>query len=145
MTSNQQQLKNYADFFENLRVDDLPGFDRLFHQDVHFKDPFNDVHGLDAVKQVFTHMFEQCDNPRFTVSDHCGTGDRGYLQWSFSFTPKGRAEVSRLEGLSRVIFDAEGRVLEHIDYWDPAEQIYSQLPILGWVLNLVRGRLSAMG
>ena len=145
MTDIQERLRAYAAFFENLEPEDLQKFDTLFSRDIHFKDPFNDVQGIPGIRRVFEHMFEQCDKPRFRVSDYCGQEDRGYLQWSFSFTPKGRAKEYRLEGVSRVSFDSAGRVSEHVDYWDPAEQIYSRLPVLGWLLGLVRGRLSVRG
>ena len=143
MTDIKRRLQAYGEFFEGLTPEDMQQFDLLFSSNIHFKDPFNDVRGVEALKQVFTHMFEQCVNPRFHVSDHCGAGDQGYLYWSFHFTPKGRTGERRLEGVSRVIFDEDGRVVEHIDYWDPAEQIYSQVPLLGWVLDFVRRRLSA--
>mgnify|MGYP001820196344 CR=1 FL=1 len=145
MTDIQKRLEAYADFFEHLELEDLQRFEKIFSEDIHFKDPFNDVHGVPGIKQVFEHMFEQCDDPRFRVSDFCGKEDRGYLQWSFSFTPKGWEEACRLEGLSRVTFDEQGCVSEHIDYWDPAEQIYSRLPVLGWLFGVVRSRLSASG
>jgi hypothetical protein len=32
-------------------------------------------------------------------------------------------------------------VVEHIDYWDAAEQIYERLPVLGNVLRPIRERL----
>ena len=35
------------------------------------------------------------------------------------------------DGLSRVSFDAQGRVTEHLDYWDPVEAIWAGVPVLG--------------
>ena len=143
MTIIEDRLKTYAEFFETLSVEDLGRFDQIFSKDIHFKDPFNDVYGIEAVKQVFTHMFEQCNDPRFCVSDYCGTKDCGYLYWTFQFNPKKHGHERNLEGLSRVIFNSAGQVCEHVDYWDPAEQIYSDLPVLGWILKRIRRRLSA--
>lgn len=143
MSQLHDRLKAYADFFETLRSEDLERLDTLFSETVHFKDPFNDVRGLAAVKRVFAHMFERCVDPRFHVADYCGSGDRGYLEWRFEFSLAIQGRKHSLEGLSRITFDADGRVCEHIDYWDPAEQIYSRLPILGWILGHVRNRLSA--
>lgn len=136
-------LREYAGFFENLVPEDLDRFDQVFSPDARFKDPFNDVHGVEAIRRVFEHMYTQCSDPRFTVSDYCGRGDRGYLSWCFSFTRKSGLETVSLEGLSRVSFDDHGRVLEHIDYWDPAEQVYARLPVIGWIIGMIRSRLSA--
>jgi len=36
-----------------------------------------------------------------------------------------------------------GKVVEHIDYWDAAEQVYERLPLLGPILRRVRQRLGS--
>jgi hypothetical protein len=46
-------------------------------------------------------------------------------------------------GMSFVRFDDQGKVVEHIDYWDPAAGIYEQLPLLGTLMRYLRRRLSA--
>jgi hypothetical protein len=40
-----------------------------------------------------------------------------------------------------VRLDPEGRVVEHSDYWDAAEQLYGRLPLSGVVLRAIRRRL----
>jgi hypothetical protein len=42
-----------------------------------------------------------------------------------------------------VQFDPDGRVAEHIDYWDPAGQVYETIPILGLLMRALRRRLAA--
>jgi ketosteroid isomerase-like protein len=143
MTDLEKRLQAYAEFFESLTPAQLQQFDVLFSGDARFKDPFNDVRGVDAIRRVFAHMFAQCERPRFEVLDYCGSGDRGYLEWTFHFRLKGGASEQQIHGLSQVTFARDGRISEHIDYWDPAEQIYARLPVLGWILGQVRKRLSA--
>jgi steroid delta-isomerase len=143
MSDVHQRLQAYAEFFEHLKPEDLQRFDRVFSETARFKDPFNDVRGLAGIQRVFAHMFEQCTEPRFHVTDWCGSAERGFLQWRFEYSLGRAAKRYRIEGLSRVCFDGEGLVSEHIDYWDPAEQLYSRLPVLGGLLGLVRKRLSA--
>jgi steroid delta-isomerase len=143
MNATKHVVQTYIEFFEHLTPKDLQRLEIIFSADIHFKDPFNDVQGLDNLKRIFSHMFEQCVDPSFEVTDACRCGDRAYLRWDFHCKLKGRGEVYRLQGLSLVRFDTQGRVYEHIDYWDPAEQIYSRLPVLGWLLGLVRKKLSA--
>jgi hypothetical protein len=40
-------------------------------------------------------------------------------------------------------FNAQGLVALHRDYWDAAEELYEQLPLLGTVLRGVKKRLRA--
>jgi len=45
-------------------------------------------------------------------------------------------------GVSRVVLADDGRVSEHIDYWDAAGELYSQFPVIGGLMRWLRRRLS---
>ena len=114
-------------------------FDAVFAPEARFRDPFNDVKGIAAIQRVFRHMYEQCDNPRFEVVEFVERPRLAYLHWLFRFS---RGEVNyEVAGVSRVEFDDEGRVVSHIDYWDPT-QLYDRLPLIGRAMRWLRGRLS---
>ncbi|MFW6322186.1 MAG: hypothetical protein ACOC02_01025, partial [Guyparkeria sp.] len=51
-------------------------------------------------------------------------------------------EVS-IEGMSELVLGADGLVVEHVDYWDPAGQLYERVPLLGWLMRRIRHRLAA--
>lgn len=134
-------VRAYVAFFEGLQPASLNALDRHFAPDVHFKDPFNDVVGLDAVRRIFEHMFANTAAPRFRVDDwHCGAATAS-IRWQFQCRLQG-LELN-ITGMSCVRFDAQGKVIEHIDYWDPAAGIYERLPMLGGVMRYLRRRLSA--
>lgn len=130
--------QSYAKFFTELSPASLEQFEDYFAENVHFRDPFNDVYGIKATRKVFAHMYEQCPQARFTVHEIAVNATSAYLYWIFVC----RDDLT-LEGLSLVRFDAQGRVVEHLDYWDPAAQLYSKIPVLGGVLRWVRKRLTA--
>lgn len=135
------RLAAYAAFFEALEPDALAQLEAWFSADARFRDPFNTVRGPAAIRRVFEHMFAQCEQPRFQVDEQIAAGEIGYLRWRMAFGPA--AARREIEGVSRVCFDAEGRVCEHLDYWDPAAQLYEQLPLVGPVCRLLRRRLAA--
>jgi steroid delta-isomerase len=134
-------VQRYIDAFENLTPSTLQPLEDCFAEDARFVDPFNDVQGRRAVRTVFEHMFASCENPRFVV-DECLVEDKlAYLRWQFSFgNPASRRLV---DGVSRVQFSPDGQVVEHRDYWDPASQIYENLPLLGSLFRALRKRLAA--
>lgn len=133
-------LAAYAAFFTDLSPQRLDGLQQLFAPDARFKDPFNDVRGVPAIRAVFQHMYRTLQAPRFVVLDHASQGLVGYLHWQFHYRRSGRQGV--IVGLSRVVFDNDQRVVEHIDYWDPAEQLYQSLPVLGGLMRWLKRRLS---
>ena len=63
------RVARIVQLFESLAPSDLVRLVRFYAQDASFKDPFNDVRGVDAVRRVFEHMFDTLDEPRFVVHD----------------------------------------------------------------------------
>jgi steroid delta-isomerase len=140
----EMHLARYCELFASLRPADLARFPDVFDADARFKDPFNDVRGIAGIRAVFAHMFAVTESPRFEILDQAVTGQCGFVRWRFRFAPRGRPQPEReIEGVSRVVFEPGGRVLEHVDYWDPVEGVYDRLPVLGGALRLVRRRLGA--
>lgn len=129
-------------FFEGLRPADLDRMGELYAPDAVFKDPFNEVRGLEAVRGIFRHMFDQLTDPRFTVLRALADGEQAFLVWHFEFVLRGGRSL-RIEGGSLIVFDADGRVCLHRDYWDAAEELYAQLPLIGPVMRALRRRLAA--
>jgi hypothetical protein len=63
------------------------------------------------------------------------------LGWEFHLRLRGAPAVIR--GVSHLRFDGAGRVVDHRDYWDAAEELYARLPVLGTLMRWLRERLSA--
>lgn len=137
-------LEAYCEFFSGLRREDLGRLEAVFADDARFRDPFNDVRGLPAIRAVFEHMFRVCAEARFEVMEAVPDGRRGYIRWRFHFRLQRDREPRRpVEGVTRVSFADDGRVQEHIDYWDAAGELYTQFPVLGGLMRWLRRRLAA--
>jgi steroid delta-isomerase len=130
----------YRRFLETLTPQTLGQLAEYVTADVRFKDPFNDVHGPDAMTAVFRHMFETVRNIRFAVTHMSGNGDVCLMAWRFEGEIGGKAWA--FEGASVITFSSDGRVAEHIDHWDAARDFYERLPLIGWLLAKIRGRLA---
>ena len=68
-------------------------------------------------------------------------GDQAWLTWDFHLVLRGRALC--IHGASHLRFAADGRVCVHRDYWDPAEELYEKLPLIGALMRWLRRRLAA--
>ena len=97
-------------FFESLSPESLPRIDEIYARDAYFKDPFNEVRGVAAIRRIFSHMFEQVDAPRFVVREAVAAGDSAFLTWDFRFRARrlGSAEQV-IHGASHLRFAADGR------------------------------------
>lgn len=134
-------VENVVSFYESLTPISLTRIDAFYAQDACFKDPFNEVRGLPAITRIFEHMFETVEAPRFVVNTTIAQGQQAMLVWDFHIVLRARPIVIR--GVSHLQFDASGLVVSHRDYWDAAEELYGRLPIVGALMRLLRGKLSA--
>ena len=138
MVSRQHALNSYIVFFEQMKREDLVRLPELFSHQARFKDPFNDVTGIEQINKVFHHMFETLNTPKFVIDEAVLESDVAYIKWKF--TGAVYTKQLKLVGLSRVVFDEQGLVSEHIDYWDASEQFYMKLPIIGSILRFIRNK-----
>ena len=139
--ARQSPALRLARFYETLTPAALDGLDQLYAPDARFKDPFNEVVGIAAIRRIFAHMFATTEAPRFEVTDCIEQGGQAMLGWTFRFALRGRALTVR--GVTHLRFDADDRVTLHRDYWDAAEELYEKLPLIGAALRWLRRRMSA--
>jgi len=132
--------ERYRLYLESLSLETLEKLSDYVTADVRFKDPFNDVRGIDGMSRVFQHMFENVQDIRFEVNEIVSDGALCLMSWRFHGQLSGKPW--QFDGTSVVRFADDGRVFEHIDYWDAARDFYERLPAIGRVLAFLRRRLS---
>lgn len=134
-----------ADTFQTLTPAGVEKLGAIYAPDARFKDPFNDVHGLPAIQQIYSHMYETLENPRFVITGRIVQGTQCFLTWEFHFAFKrfqrGRAQC--ILGGSHLVLDGEGRITLHRDYWDAAEELYEKLPVVGGLMRWLKRRSSS--
>ncbi|MDY7579484.1 nuclear transport factor 2 family protein [Herbaspirillum sp. RTI4] len=127
------------DFFETLSLDKVEHIGDIYAADARFKDPFNEVRGIAAIKQLFAHMFVQVKEPRFVILSSTAQDEQLFLTWDFRFyMPRFATEEQCIHGATHFRFDAEGKVCVHRDYWDAAEELYEKLPLLGSLMRVLK-------
>lgn len=129
-------------YFETLSPAALDRLDTIYTEDAAFKDPFNEVRGTAAIRAIFAHMYAALDEPAFTVTAVLAEGDQVFLAWDFRFRLR-RFDIATLQcirGASHLRLAADGRIRDHRDYWDAAEELYEKLPLLGGLMRWLKRR-----
>ena len=134
-------MRRIAAYFEQLKPADLARLDAIYTEGARFKDPFNEVVGVPAIRRVFEHMYTSLDTPRFMVRDVIVQGPQCFLAWDFVFRMR-RFDRSEqvIRGGSHLQLAADGRIAMHRDYWDAAEELYEKLPLLGGLMRWLKRR-----
>jgi len=137
-----QSLNRLVVFFETLTEKSVADLPLIYAPDARFKDPFNDVKGCEAIAAIFNHMFVALEAPRFVVTERISQGDQCFLTWEFRFKFKNyqRSTEQVILGASHIVFNGQGLVSLHRDYWDAAEELYEKLPVVGSVMRWLKRR-----
>ena len=131
-----------AHLFETLTPHSLPQLAALYTEGARFKDPFNEVFGTAAITRIFEHMFESLHEPRFVVTQRIVDGSQLFLVWEMHFRFRRFDTVSPqvIRGGSHLTLTPDGRISDHRDYWDAAEELYEKLPVVGGLMRWLKKR-----
>lgn len=140
--NTRQATDNLATFFETLSPQSVAQLHTIYDAQARFKDPFNEVQGLPEIEKIFRHMYVTLEQPHFVVTGQLVDGTQAFLTWEFRFRFK-RFDTTTLQavrGASHVVFNEQGLVTVHRDYWDAAEELYEKLPVLGGLMRWLKKR-----
>ncbi len=142
MTSS---IATIVHFFETLSPAQLERLDELYAADARFKDPFNEVQGVEAIAHIFRHMYASLDKPRFVVTGQVADGNQCFLTWQFKFGFKNfhKGVEQSIAGTSHLVLAPDGRIELHRDYWDAAEELYEKLPVVGTLMRWLKKRANS--
>jgi steroid delta-isomerase len=135
--------KAYIRLFEEISQERINEIETFVSNDIHFKDPFNDLNGIKLFHKLLSKTLREVKNPQFTVTHKIWSERVLFLRWSFNGNVKflGRWNI---EGMSEIRFDSRGLINEHIDYWDASESFYSKLPLIGTIIRIIKGQIQVL-
>ena len=138
--TNSDSCELYIRLFEELSMERLEGIEGFVSADIKFKDPFNELSGLDAFRRLLVKTLNDVKGLKFKVTHRAWTENILFLRWSFEGEVKG-LNYWKVEGMSEINFDERGLICQHIDHWDAAGQFYEKLPLIGTIIRIIRSRL----
>ena len=128
--------KLYLDYLENLTPNTLRDLEKYVSKSVRFKDPFHDVYGISEMEKIFEKMFEKFSKVNFIIKASASNENVTLIHWNIILATNNK-KVD-FYGTSVITYDSVGKVSEHLDYWDAAENLYENLPIIGKLFTLFR-------
>ncbi|MBP9680273.1 MAG: nuclear transport factor 2 family protein [Bacteriovorax sp.] len=128
------------EWYKNLTLAELDLISNFYAVDVFFKDPFNEIVGLERVKRIFIHMFETLENPKFIFIDTIENENEAFLTWDFTFLVKGKSY--KIHGSSHLKFNENKKIIYHRDYWDVGEELFLKIPLLKTFYHFFRSKLA---
>ena len=90
-----ERLDHLIGYFETITEATVPQLRVFYAADAYFKDPFNEVHKVEQIEQIFAQMFGPLSEPRFVVYTRIEQGDEAFLTWDFASASKNTNPTSR--------------------------------------------------
>lgn len=137
-------LDTLCAYFEKLSANNLDELDTYYAADARFKDPFHEVVGVAAIRAILKHTFDKLSDARFRVTQRF-PGEKGHavILWEMDFTMPVTREPTTIRGVTHLVFATDGKLTLHRDYWDAAEELYSRLPVLKWLMRALARQAAA--
>lgn len=133
-------LESVVSFYESFNKESVSSLNRIYSEQVYFKDPFNEFHGIKNLQTLYNHMFENLYKPRFKILEYVQEGDRVFLIWNFYFKIKNTEY--KIHGSSYLKFNTQGLIIFHRDYWDVGEELLLKIPVINKLYKIIQNKLT---
>ena len=145
MDMSNQQIVRIENIFNNLRADKMQILDEFYAKDVVFVDPLGEHAGLDSVKGYYKNLYQNVTSIRFDFTDSITQGNQHTVIWKMILKAEGLngGDEVTMEGNSVIKYNSENKVIYHRDYFDMGEFVYENVPVLKWVINVIKNKLRA--
>lgn len=125
----EEKVLRLIDWYNHLSKENLNQIEEFYAQDAYFRDPFNEFFELTPLIQLYKKMFLKMDNPRFIITRKFIQEEELVLFWDFKFKAFGKEQT--IVGNTLLKFNAEEKIIYHLDYWDTVNELWMKVPVLG--------------
>ena len=114
---------------------------QAYAPEVHFQDPTQEHHGIDAYLKAQEGLVKRCDDVYLTPGAVAISGDTAFVEWEMGLKIKGIEFV--YPGATRLRFNADGLIVDHRDYFDFVGPTFGPVPLVGGFVRWLYGRFVA--
>lgn len=134
-------LQNFIAVYSELSTDNLMLLEKIYHPEVEFVDPIHSVHGMAALLDYFSNLYQQLLSCDFVIEHVLEGESEAAIYWTMTFRHKqlnGAAPIS-VQGHSRIRAQ-DNKVIYHRDYLDVGAMLYEHIPLLGSIITTIKRR-----
>ena len=113
----------------------------LYAADVQFEDPTQKRQGINAYIKAQQDLVRRCDDVFLEADSVVVSEGTAFVEWRMALKIKGIEFV--YPGVSRLRFGADGRIVDHRDYFDFVLPTFEPVPVIGGFVRWLYGRFVA--
>lgn len=115
----------------------------VYAENAYFNDSLKTVQGIDAIEDYLIQSAQAAERVTVQFQDVAESKGNYYFRWimTISFKNLNQGQPTESMGMSHVRFNQDGKVILHQDYWDSASGLFEYIPVVGWLIRTIKGRL----
>lgn len=122
----------------------------IYAKDIVFIDPITTHNGIDEVKSYFSNLLTKADSCKFDIADIFTCTEKEVqshsdvthvVNWTMTLVLKDSDKTITLDGTTQLGVENDS-IIYHKDYYDLGEMVYEHVPILGFVIKKIKGKLA---
>ena len=129
MLIKEKELKKIFNLSYGETAPSREEWESLYNQQVKFIDPTQEKNGIDAYIKAQDGLIKRCDDIYLKSHSIAVNKNIAFVEWTMGLKIKGLEFL--YEGTTRLIFDEEGKVKEHRDYFDFCSGTFGKIPFIG--------------
>jgi len=135
---NVDNFKSIYQTFDSKMLSHLPS---LYSQDIVFKDPIHQLHGLDALGRYFANFLSPELKCSFVFNNQLITNEQAFLQWQMHYRHPHLKNGNSLTLNGGTLIKFNSHIYYHEDFYDMGAMLYQHIPVLGWAVKKINARL----
>ncbi|MGJ8688553.1 MAG: nuclear transport factor 2 family protein [Gammaproteobacteria bacterium] len=149
MTENRQLtdkrklslLNEFKNFYQDGKETNIERLDRIYTQDIEFRDPVHSVLGILALKSYIKGLYANSHKITFEYTDDINNENCASINWLMHFQHPSIASGKEITLRGSTFVRFTDRIYYQEDFYDLGAMIYQHVPVLGSMVNFVNNRL----
>ena len=130
--------KRFLALYQDFNTLNLGDLSAVYSNDVVFKDPVHELHGLASVRGYFDNLGKNLTACRFEFQQQALAEGHGFIRWQMLYAHPRLAGGRELSLAGATYIEFNERVTLHQDYYDLGAMLYEQVPLLGAVVRRLK-------
>ena len=136
-----QLVDNFTSIYSNLDKTNIATIEQVYEPHVVFIDPFNEIHGIEKLKNYFSNLYQNVETCEFKIEDVFMNGKAASLYWTMNLAHKKLNNGMPIKIPGSTLIRFKDKVTYHQDYFDAGALIYEQVPLLGLLIKRIKQTL----
>lgn len=137
------RIDQFLAFYNGLSSSNIDNVAGLYHPDIVFIDPVQQISGRQNLIAYFQHAYARLNYCQFVATGVVQQAEQDCLSWQMTLSHPAIAGGKQIivDGCS-VLQWQQRQIIAHRDYYDLHQMVFQHIPVLGWATQKITRRMA---